>query len=520
MESSKFSENQGNFTSEISGPRYSVFGEVNPEEKTEINQLSAVDLLGGFGWRREQKPETTIKEYDGNEIPKKNMNTLRSVLRNKAFLSFAPNKNKKIEGIITETNNQPNIDDMVEGDQHFVDAVDLEEKSSVTGKFYMKNQRLMLTYSTHINKEYLIATIKAAINRVSVSFIRCAHETGDSINPYDHTHVVLDVGNQFQTSCSRTFDVIVGNKIIHPNIKIIKSAIHFENCKRYLAKEDKENEDLAAGTPSLFAGIQNCESKEEALNKFVKRPGDVMGVSQAYDMRNTCGQVVDPNFLRLPWQTQLEREMKKTEQIKQTVPEIHEDDWDKVDIQELMNKQACSRIIRIVHDPVGHTGKTVYQHNMLAIDPKKYFLISRIAQARDMASIIQTGIRNGWSGNTLFINFAREDCEFKIYQVLENLRDGFMTVEKYQGGSVRFDIVHLVLFCNRMLDVTKMSQDRWVIHTINPGYLTLRNIDKELAIRVREYEERIRIEAANARRNMWGNAQMMGQEGTCFINNI
>ena len=56
-------------------------------------------------------------------------------------------------------------------------------------KFLFQNRRVMLTYRTHIDKEKLKEFIRVQATAPDAC-IDVAHETGDKVNPYYHTHAI------------------------------------------------------------------------------------------------------------------------------------------------------------------------------------------------------------------------------------------------------------------------------------------------------------------------------------------
>ena len=80
--------------------------------------------------------------------------------------------------------------------------------------FRFQNQKVLLTYRTHISKE----VIEMVMNMVSKGKLKAcyiAHENGtsDPVTPYEHTHVVADFGRVIQSKNSRFLDVLN----IHPH---------------------------------------------------------------------------------------------------------------------------------------------------------------------------------------------------------------------------------------------------------------------------------------------------------------
>ena len=87
---------------------------------------------------------------------------------------------------------------------------DAKEAEAPGKPFRVQNQRFFLTYKTHLNKE-LVASFFGEKN---VKECICAHERADESSPYEHTHVYVDFGRNYQSTNARIFDF----QSIHPNL--------------------------------------------------------------------------------------------------------------------------------------------------------------------------------------------------------------------------------------------------------------------------------------------------------------
>lgn len=70
--------------------------------------------------------------------------------------------------------------------------------------------------------------------------------------------------------------------------------------------------------------------------------------------------------------------------------------------------------------------------------------------------------------DVVFFNYPRDSAERFPYAVLENLKDRRFLNTKYESREVRFNSLHVVVFCNFPPDRTKMSADRWNVEQIDP----------------------------------------------------
>ena len=132
--------------------------------------------------------------------------------------------------------------------------------------FRFQNQKCMLTYKTHVNKDDYKNFIVNKFQNYKRLYI--AHENGvnDPKTPYEHSHVVIDFGRRIDTRNARAFDF--GG--IHPHIsKIINPTEWIKACK-YITKEDKsfvlEEDDrhtvanIIWGHESIQDAVRQCKN--------------------------------------------------------------------------------------------------------------------------------------------------------------------------------------------------------------------------------------------------------------------
>jgi len=63
----------------------------------------------------------------------------------------------------------------------------------------------------------------------------------------------------------------------------------------------------------------------------------------------------------------------------------------------------------------------------------------------------------------LFIDCPRSKSDTLQYDFLEEVKDGFLMVTKYESRPLDFKPPHVVVFMNDEPDSTKLSDDRWDI---------------------------------------------------------
>ena len=103
------------------------------------------------------------------------------------------------------------------------------------GSFRFQNQKVLLTYKTHLDKDKF-ADFITKIAKGALKCIYIAHENGkdDPITPYEHTHAVINFGKSIQSRNANFLDF----DEIHPHISIIKTPIQWKKACKYICKED------------------------------------------------------------------------------------------------------------------------------------------------------------------------------------------------------------------------------------------------------------------------------------------
>jgi len=322
-------------------------------------------------------------------------------------------------------------------DEQLADTKDIE----VEGKsFLIQNQRLFLTYKTHLDK----ANATAFFNDRNVKEVIIAHEAASSDTNYEHSHVYVDFGKRFQSTNPRVFD-IAG---IHPNIKAIKSGKHLEHIWAYLCKEDKENEYLLERltTQTLFDKVSACKTIQDVM-KMAKSPSDAMGLKTLYEFKPRAE--VDCSPLVYEWQIELAEELRKERSVHGTDAEIREIIW--------------------YYDALGKTGKSGFMKHMRLTDD--IVGMTQFNGGANAAQNIKNRLEEGWNGKTVIIDLPRCAEELSLWSPLEQIKNGYMTATKYQGGDLIFNNPNVVVFANFWPQYHCMSIDRWdVRELITEGY--------------------------------------------------
>ncbi|QMW68854.1 replication-associated protein [Crucivirus-389] len=322
------------------------------------------------------------------------------------------------------------------------------------GIWRLNRAKILLTYKTHVEKEWLKNHIREKAKRPEAK-IYVSHEIGKS--GYPHTHAAVDFGtSKINSRNQRLFDIgemncRLINPAIHPNIKGINpNTADWVRVLKYITKEDEATRAEAneAGEfeekKSVVKGVMNCKSLQEAFENHVERPSDVMGIKCLYDNTRIVPYTAeDMNFTPdRPW-------MKKLLDMTQGKPRGRKIIW------------ICDR--------VGNMGKTVLAKWLHLSSDGLWASVKHLETSRDASTIIYGLLKNGWKQHGITIDLPRGSSDHKnIYRWLEDLSDGHITATKNDGANVFFHPPHVVVLANWYPQIGNLSLDRWKIYNITP----------------------------------------------------
>lgn len=351
-----------------------------------------------------------------------------------------------------------------EAEKQYESILDVKPLGEDGKKFRFQNQRVLFTYKGHLPKTEYIEWFCGKIN-TTPKFIRLAHETGDDRVPYNHTHVVVDIGHNFQTTNPRFFDLEVegeesGNILtIHPHIRTLRSVKALNDAKIYIAKEDPENADLKS-QDSLFAmkvdKVMSTRNPLEAVRGSATSFSDVLGILQLHSLNNGDYRSKKPDWSTVkprPWQKEL--------------------------YDFLVNNEPDGRSVYWVYDKEGGQGKTFLGDWLEDTQGNDFYYCDDLGNSRDAATIIRDKLASGWTAKGILVDLARSsETHTRMYNYLERLANGRITSQKYRGSTVKFNKPHVVVFANYLPLISEMSLDRWKIFRLNDLNLERMTIDE------------------------------------------
>ncbi len=115
---------------------------------------------------------------------------------------------------------------------------------------------------------------------------------------------------------------------------------------------------------------------------------------------------------------------------------------------------------------IGNWGKTVLAIYM--VDQLGAIVVG--GKASDAAYAVQQyTVKHGEGPRIVIMDVPRtKSAEYISYESIENIKNGCFFSGKYEGGMVRFNKPHFIVFANEPPETSRMSSDRWVITQLAP----------------------------------------------------
>ncbi len=145
-----------------------------------------------------------------------------------------------------------------------------------------------------------------------------------------------------------------------------------------------------------------------------------------------------------------------------------------------LNRDANDREIIFVVDTVGNSGKSWFCRYYQNLHPTTTQCLVP-ARKIDMTYVLKS------TNKVIFIDAPRsKQSEFIFYDLLEEIKNGFVFSTKYEPRIKRFAPPHLVVMMNEQPDMSKLSNDRYTIIDTSRTYVV--NEPPELEVPMPELE--------------------------------
>lgn len=326
-------------------------------------------------------------------------------------------------------------------------------------KFRLQNKRIFMVYRTHLEFEPYLDWLNELLKKKKVAkmpevqYYSIVHEVGkkDKDEGYPHTHVLLQLTEMLSTTNCRYFDY----EDIHPHIWPVKSPTHWDNCVKYCTKQGIPYTNIKN---AILSRIDGASTLREALEENVTSMKEVVGVSLLFDQRKLHPKPI-PDVKWRPWQQDL--------------------------FEEITNTKPNDRTIIWYNDKEGGGGKTLFSKHMF-----DYYnaVATNVASTYHIATLLQSFIQQHGEDSIkcVILNLTRASPQTKdMYVLIEAVKDGFITAQKYRTQQLSFKSPHVVIFANAEPQKQHLSKDRWDIRWLSDDglYVSRREVaGKEVPI--------------------------------------
>lgn len=336
--------------------------------------------------------------------------------------------------------------------------------------FRLQNARLLLTYSEQCDKQLLMDKLNSL---QPLKEILIAWETGAT--GHKHTHCLVEFSRQVRTRKSTIFDCLG----LHPNIRAIRTNLHWQRAQRYLRKDDTDplhwTSRLGANGDHRGPGSDSGNSQSDVRSQYGSAcTPSVVGDEETHWL----DRIIEAPTLVDALRGQSLRDASATiavfERLQKVVVPVPIDDepspW-QTELIRIAAEHHNPRLITWVWDPVGGHGKSWLARHLVQKWPEDWTILKNLGNQRDSATVMKNVIDSGFRGAHAWVDLPRGACIKDFYPALEDISDGCVTTLKYQGKTVLFNPMCIYVGANFLPELGKMSEDRWRIYALDAGKL-------------------------------------------------
>lgn len=144
-------------------------------------------------------------------------------------------------------------------------------------------------------------------------------------------------------------------------------------------------------------------------------------------------------------------------------------------LKQMLDAEPDDRSVVVIYDPKGDMGKTQFIKYYLSKNPGCF---TTGGDYKDIACTINLYFQNGTNDiNNKWVFFMAlsrdQNMQHVSYRVLEGVKDGLLSSNKYESNGLIFNSPHVIMLTNNLPIQTRpdgsstMSADRWRVYTIN-----------------------------------------------------
>ena len=145
--------------------------------------------------------------------------------------------------------------------------------------------------------------------------------------------------------------------------------------------------------------------------------------------------------------------------------------WQKILDLELDIEPHPRKIIWI-YDKEGDAGKSSYADHKEYLEPNKVVTLEFLSGIKDMNQLINTKFNSGNKCNKIFIMLEQSDTKIirdkdsTLYKYIASLKNGKITVAKWETNTKKFSKPHVVVMSNHFPNLKGLSTNKWDIRCL------------------------------------------------------
>ena len=140
--------------------------------------------------------------------------------------------------------------------------------------------------------------------------------------------------------------------------------------------------------------------------------------------------------------------------------------WQK-QMEDILEGDEDERKIHVMMDKAGNTGKSSYSLSYYVQNPTDVIIVQN-GRTQDIAHIVSK--ENQALLRVVFVDLCRSNEDHINYDVIERIKNGFITSAKYDSQNIVLSKApHVVMYTNEHLDYSRMSDDRWKVYEVVPN---------------------------------------------------
>jgi hypothetical protein len=330
--------------------------------------------------------------------------------------------------------------------------------------FPLQNCRLHLRYRHLIDEKFLLKCLKKGVEtekRQICGFSIVQDQSSDEMEEnFLHTHAYIETTSEMRFRNDTPFAI----GTIKPFIKKVVDNAHKRNILKYHdSKKRKPYTDIDRNE-----GVEGVDEKKKIRSVRTRPMREVRdGVYECKDEKSVLDTFEESS---LAGDLSCLLSIWKTKPREPKLPGGSRDDWYN------WKKELYDELTLDVVDP----RKIIFYVNSIGLGGKSSFVQYMVDHVE---GVVQIGANSMYHVATLLVDYLASGQTIDIilidiakdgtispgfYETIEMLKNGKFSSQKYRGKMVNIPTPKIVVFCNQLPHLEKLSPDRWDVRFLSP----------------------------------------------------